>query len=91
MVALKQLTDCTRMFLASSVAPFAKLDFTGCILHQKVITSFGIFNQNEQWLTTKLRLKLEKKGIPKQELFIWAYFIIYNKVSLSGTLEPARL
>lgn len=48
MVAPKEFTNCTRMFLLSSVAQFAKLDFTGCILHQKVITSFGIFNQNEQ-------------------------------------------
>lgn len=85
------------MFLLSSVAQFAKLDFTGCILHQKVITSFGIFNQNEQWLTTKLRLELEKTTFLNKECFllvfrfVWAYFIIYSKVSLPDTLEPARL
>ncbi|XP_033372130.1 centrosomal protein of 70 kDa isoform X5 [Parus major] len=35
MVAPRQLTSCTRKFLPSSVAQFAKLDFTECILHQK--------------------------------------------------------
>lgn len=57
------------MFLLSSVAQCAKLDFTGCILHQQVITCFGVSNQNEQWLTTEVGLKSEKNGIPKQELF----------------------
>lgn len=88
------------MFLLSSAARCAKLDFTGCTHHQQVITCFGIFKQNEQWPTTKVGLKSEKMAFLNKNCFlpafrvIWAYFFTYSKIFpffLPDTVESVRL